>query len=117
MYLENLVIDAGDPRRLGGFWEAALGAERLTDEPEGFETRLGFDGWYLDLCFQRVPEPVSEPPRLHVDLLGGSEHAEVVERAVKRAIKRVVGQATDSHAKAVKAALADASAKMSTGNA
>ena len=43
------------------------------------------------------------------------EHAEAVEGAVQRAIKRVVGEATDSHVKAVKAALADASAKMSAG--
>lgn len=41
-------------------------------------------------------------------------HAVTVEAAVTRPIKRVVGEATDSHIKAVKAALADASAKMST---
>jgi uncharacterized membrane protein len=41
------------------------------------------------------------------------EHAEAIEAAVTRAIKRVVGEATDSHVMAVKAALADASAKMS----
>jgi uncharacterized membrane protein len=41
------------------------------------------------------------------------EHAAAIEAAVTRAIKRVVGEATDSHVKAVKAALADASAKMS----
>ncbi|GAA1131525.1 VOC family protein [Nocardioides aquiterrae] len=81
MYLENLVIDALYPQRLGRFWEEALGTERLTDVPEGFETRLDLDGgWYLDLCFQRVPEPASEPPRLHVDLLGGPAQADVVER-------------------------------------
>lgn len=39
-------------------------------------------------------------------------HAEVIEAAVTRAIKKVVGEATDSHVKAVKAALADASSKM-----
>ena len=40
-------------------------------------------------------------------------HAAAIEAAVTRAIKRVVGEATDSHVKAVKAALADASTKMS----
>lgn len=40
-------------------------------------------------------------------------HAATVEAAVTRPIKRVIGEATDSHVKAVKAALADASAKMS----
>ncbi len=38
--------------------------------------------------------------------------APAVEAAVTRAIKKVVGEATDSHIKAFKAALADASAKM-----
>ena len=85
MYLENLVFDAVDPQRLGRFWEAVLGTERLTDEHEGYETRLAVEGGpELDLCFQRVPGPLSdalsEPPRLHVDLVGGARQAEVVER-------------------------------------
>ena len=81
MYLENLVIDASDPQRLGRFWEAALGAERLTDEPDAFETRLALEGGpVLDLCFQRVPEPRPDSPRLHPDILGGARQAEVVER-------------------------------------
>jgi hypothetical protein len=80
MYLENVVIDAVDPQRLGRFWEAALGCERLTDEPGIFESRLAVDGGpVLDLCFQPVPEPPSEPLRLHLDLLGGSGQAEQVE--------------------------------------
>ena len=79
MYLENLVIDAVEPQRLGRFWEAALGSQRLTDEPEGLETRLTVAGGpVLDLCFQRVPEPPAEPPRLHMDLSGGTRQAEVV---------------------------------------
>jgi predicted enzyme related to lactoylglutathione lyase len=81
MYLENLVMDALEPQRLGRFWEEALGTERLTDEPDGFETRLTVpDGPVLDLCFQRVTEPPAEAPRLHPDLLGGARQAEVVER-------------------------------------
>ena len=81
MYLENLVFDAVEPQRLGRFWEAVVGGERLTDEPAGFETRLAIEGGpVLDLCFQRVPEPPSEPPRLHLDLLGGARQAQEVER-------------------------------------
>ena len=81
MYLENLVFDALEPQRLGRFWEAALGCERLTDEPDTFETRLSIEGGPdLDLCFQRVPEPPSEPLRLHLDLRGGDHQADVVER-------------------------------------
>lgn len=30
MYLENIVMDAAEPQRLGRFWEAALDGERLT---------------------------------------------------------------------------------------
>ncbi len=45
------------------------------------------------------------------------KHAETIEAAVTRPIKKVVGEATDSHVKAVKGALADASAKMAAPNA
>jgi Glyoxalase-like domain len=85
MYLENIVIDAVEPSRLGRFWEAVLGCERLTDEAAGFETRLTIEGGpVLDLCFQPVPEPPSEPPserpRLHLDLFGGARQTQEVER-------------------------------------
>lgn len=81
MYLENLVFDALDPSRLGRFWESALGAETLTDEPGIFETRLRHEGGpELDLCFQRVPAPPSDPIRLHLDLRGGEQQSEVVAR-------------------------------------
>ena len=81
MYLENVVTDAVEPQRLGRFWEAVVGGERLTDEPDGFETRLAIeDGPVLDLCFQRVPEPVAEPPRLHLDLLGRNHQTGTVDR-------------------------------------
>ncbi|HEX6151343.1 VOC family protein [Nocardioides sp.] len=81
MYLENLVFDAVDPTRLGRFWEAAVGGERLTDQPDLFETRLTVEGGpALDLCFQQVPERPSEPQRFHLDLHGGVRQAEVVRR-------------------------------------
>jgi hypothetical protein len=81
MYLENVVVDAVDPHRLGQFWEAVLGSEELTDGPEGFETRLAVEGGpVLDLCFQRVPDPPLEQPRLHLDLFGGARQTQVVER-------------------------------------
>jgi len=81
VYLENIVVDAVDPRRLGRFWEAALGCERLTDGTDGFETRLAdVGGPVLDLCFQPVAEPPVAPPRLHLDLRGGIHQAAEVER-------------------------------------
>jgi hypothetical protein len=82
MYLENVVFDAVDPQRLGRFWEAVVGGERLTDVPEGFETRLAIEGGpVLDLCFQRVPEAPTEPLRLHLDLLGGLDRGSVGQAA------------------------------------
>jgi len=81
VYLENVVVDATDPQVLGRFWEAALGTETLTDEPAGYETRLAIpDGPVLDLCFQRVPEPPTEPQRVHLDLRGAEEQQSVVAR-------------------------------------
>lgn len=69
VYLENLVFDAVDPHLVGQFWEGALGCERLSDEPAGFETRLTIEGGpVLDLCFQRVSALPGGPPRLHLDL-------------------------------------------------
>jgi hypothetical protein len=94
MYLENLVFDAAQPQRLGRFWEAVVGGERLTDEPDGFETRLAVEGGpVLDLCFQRVAEPRVDPPRLHVDLQGGDRQAAVVERLIGLGAQRLdIGQ-------------------------
>jgi hypothetical protein len=81
MYLENLIMDAVEPQRLGRFWEAVLDGERLTDEPDGFETRLTVEGGpVLDLGFQRVPERPSESPRLHLDLLGAGGQTGAVDR-------------------------------------
>lgn len=81
MYLENLVFDAVDPRRLGRFWEAALGSQGLTDDPDVYETRLTVpEGPHLDLCFQRVPERPVDDLRLHLDLRGGGEQEAVVHR-------------------------------------
>jgi hypothetical protein len=83
MFLENLVLDAVDPQRLGRFWEAALGAERITDEPDIVEMRLSLAGGpALDLCFPRVPAPPADPLRLHLDLLGGARQRDEVDRMV-----------------------------------
>lgn len=81
MHLENVVVDAREPQRLGRFWQAVLGSEPLTDEPGIFETRVAFGGGpVLDLCFQPVPEPPTGPWRLHLDLRGADRQAAEVER-------------------------------------
>jgi hypothetical protein len=94
MYLENLVVDSVTPKKLGRFWEAAVGGEQLTDEPGGYETRLAVaDGPVLDLCFQQVPEPTVGAARLHLDLVGGDRQAEVVDRLLVLGARRLdIGQ-------------------------
>jgi hypothetical protein len=94
MYLENLAFDAVEPQRLGRFWEAAVGAATLTDTPDAFETRLEVPGGpVLDLCFQRVAAPNTEPPRLHLDLSAGAGQDEVVDRLLRLGARRVdIGQ-------------------------
>ncbi|WP_019814196.1 VOC family protein [Saccharomonospora saliphila] len=81
MRLENIVWDAHEPRRLGAFWAAALGADTRVDRPDHYEARLSFAGdFFLDLCFQRVASPSTSPARLHLDLAGGARQRAVVER-------------------------------------
>jgi predicted enzyme related to lactoylglutathione lyase len=100
MHLENIVIDAVDPHRLGRFWQQLLGAEPLADGPEGFEMRVHLGpaveaapGAFLDVCLQPVPVPPREPLRLHPDLLGGPAQADVVERALALGARRLdIGQ-------------------------
>ena len=94
MHLENLVLDALDPQVLGGFWEAVIGSERITDEPDVVETRWTVAGdYWLDLCFQQVREAPSAPPRFHLDLSGGDRQAEVVERLLGLGARRAdIGQ-------------------------
>ncbi|MFC7485340.1 VOC family protein [Knoellia sp. CPCC 206453] len=85
MYLENVVVDAQDPQRLGRFWEALLRTTTLTDDSSNYETRLVVpDGPTLDLCFELVSEPPPTSPRLHLEVYGGApeEQARVVERAL-----------------------------------
>lgn len=87
MYLENLVVDAVEPQRLGRFWEEALGCERLTDEQDIVETRLTVEGGpVLDLCFPAVADPSGEPARLRPVLLGGDG---VVERLLGSGAREV----------------------------
>lgn len=95
MRLENIVIDAVDPARLGRFWSSALGAEPITEGEDLFEARLVVDdGPWLDLCFPRVGEPVSRAPqRLHLDLLGGRAQQPLVERLLALGATRLdIGQ-------------------------
>ncbi len=94
MHLENIALDAGDPQRLGRFWQALLDGDVLTDTDDLVEMRLALpDGPFLDLGLPRVPEPVPEGPRLHLDLAGGARQAAVVSRAIALGARHLdVGQ-------------------------
>jgi Glyoxalase-like domain len=79
--LENIVWDARDPRRLGRFWAAAVGAETITNEPDIVEARLRLtDDFFLDLCFPRVAAPSASPVRLRLGLAGGTPPEESAQR-------------------------------------
>ncbi|HET8617100.1 MAG TPA: VOC family protein [Actinomycetales bacterium] len=90
MFVENVVMDAVEPAVLGRFWEAVVRGEQLTDEPEGYETRLAVEGGpVLDLCFQRVPRLPAVPSRLRLDVVGGERQTEVVDRLVALGARRL----------------------------
>ncbi|WP_435200839.1 VOC family protein [Janibacter sp. GS2] len=90
MRLENITIDAVDPARAAAFWEAALGTKRLTTAPDLIETRLSLPGgpWF-DICIPQVPTPPAEPLRLHLDLRGGAEQSELVDRLLTLGARHV----------------------------
>jgi hypothetical protein len=81
VYWENLVVAATDPATVGRFWGAALGAATVLERPETHQVRLGIaDDAVLDLCVDRVRTEPEEPLRLHLDLAGGAQQDEVVQR-------------------------------------
>lgn len=88
------MMQARDPLAAGAFWEAALGLTALTTAPDVYEGRvtLGEDVW-LDVCIEQVAEPPAPGWRLHLDLLGGDEQHEVVERLIGLGAQRIdIGQ-------------------------
>lgn len=81
MRLENLNVDSLDPHRLAAFWAATLDAETVTAEEDLVEIRVTLpEGRFLDLCFERVPDPSPAKSRVHPDLTGGARQHEVVDR-------------------------------------
>lgn len=94
MWLENVSVDARDPKALGAFWESALGGERLTWTDDLVEFRLAVRGGpTVDVCLPRVPDVAGAASRVHLDLAGGAEQSEVVERLVGLGATRLdIGQ-------------------------
>lgn len=81
MRLENLNMQARDPELTGRFWSAALGlVEAGSSGPDLFEGRLELGECWLDICIDRVADPPPPGWRMHLDLLGGAQQQEVVDR-------------------------------------
>ncbi|HSP60557.1 MAG TPA: VOC family protein [Ornithinimicrobium sp.] len=82
MRLENVVMQARDPRTTGRFWSAALGLVDAEPAVGGdYEGRLLLDGGlWIDLCVEPVPHAPPPGWRLHLDLAGGAAQEAVVER-------------------------------------
>ena len=75
MRLENINLDCVDSAAAGTFWAEVLGAEIITREPTLWEARLRVGEFWMDLCFETVPEPGPDPRehRLHLDLASVSD--------------------------------------------
>ena len=92
-------FDSTDPRRIGSFWEQALGWRRTYDAddevvlepPEGSRE----DGVSPDILFLRVPEQKSTKNRLHIDLRPTDQGAEVARLETLGAVRADVGQGDD----------------------
>ncbi|MCS3491305.1 hypothetical protein M2368_000277 [Arthrobacter sp. JUb119] len=77
MYWENIVFDAESPKQQGEFWEVLLKCQMLTDNADGYETRLQLAGpRYLDLCFPAVRNPDRAQQRVHLILGSGTHFSE-----------------------------------------
>lgn len=94
MRLENVVWTCRDPRALGRFWAAALGADVIVDASDHLEARVGLGAdVFLDLCFGPPAEPPAGPQRLHLDVRGGAAQEEVVQRLLSLGARPVdIGQ-------------------------
>jgi glyoxalase superfamily protein len=97
--IQALSIDAHDPARIAGFWEAALGWRRTYEEPDEvvLEPPAGSreDGVVPDLLFLRVPEDKTVKNRLHMDLRPEDQVAEVARLEGLGARRVSVGQGDD----------------------
>ena len=81
--LVNLVVDAGDPAALAGWWAEALGWEVTLEAPDEVAVEPpGPDGLGLPLVFVPVTDPKVGPNRVHLDLASSSpaDQAAQVER-------------------------------------
>jgi catechol 2,3-dioxygenase-like lactoylglutathione lyase family enzyme len=72
----ELVLDCAEPRRLEGFWQAALGYRSLLSV-EDIVVLVPDDDIGSPLILQRVPEPKNGKNRMHLDIIRDDVEAEV----------------------------------------
>jgi predicted enzyme related to lactoylglutathione lyase len=97
--IQCVSIDAHDPVKIAGFWEAVLGWRRTYEKLDEvvLEPPAGSreDGVVPDLLFLRVPEKKTVKNRLHFDLRPDDQVAEVGRLEKLGARKVSVGQGPD----------------------
>jgi predicted enzyme related to lactoylglutathione lyase len=97
--IQNVTIDAVDPRPVAAFWEQALGWRRTAEDADEIvlEPPAGSaeDGVVADLLVVAVPEGRQGKNRLHLDLRPDDQAAEV-RRLEGLGARRVdIGQGDD----------------------
>lgn len=73
--LEMVTVDCADPRRLAGWWAAAIGGE-VVNLPGTDFILVAREGWPA-LGFQRVETPTPGKNRVHLDLMAEDLDTEV----------------------------------------
>ena len=98
--IQNLSVDAADPRALATFWEAALGWRRSAEDDDEvvLEPPMGspLDGVAPDLVFLRVDDARVVKNRLHLDLRPEDQAHEVARLEALGATRADVGQGDDA---------------------
>ncbi len=92
---EQLVVDAADPARLGGWWADALGWEVTDSSDEEFEIRQTADR-LPGILFVRVKDTKQNKNRLHLDFRPDDQEAEVARYLGLGARRVDIGQGSQS---------------------
>jgi hypothetical protein len=97
--IQNISIDATDPRALASFWEAALGWRRTYEDDDEvvLEPPAGSleDGIVPDVVLLRVEDARVVKNRLHLDLRPADQAVEVARLEALGASRIDVGQGDD----------------------
>jgi catechol 2,3-dioxygenase-like lactoylglutathione lyase family enzyme len=97
--IQNVSVDAADPRALATFWEAALGWRRTSEDDDEvvLEPPAGSreDGIVPDVVFLRVDDARVLQSRLHLDLRPDDQAAEVARLEALGASRVDIGQGDD----------------------